>query len=95
MKLLAYVNPADQLSIHVDLGVGRPVRVLLEALTNLFILVDIEVTVVADDGCVLIEQCDYLLAEAALRGLGRALHEKHHLGLIYQLFQPLFQSLHH
>ncbi len=95
MQLLAYVDPANQLSIHVDLRVGRPIRVLLEALTDLFILVDIEVAVVTDDGSVLVEQCDYLLAESALRSLGRALHEKHHFGLIHQLLQPLFQSLYH
>ena len=45
MQFLADVDPADELSIDIDLWVGRPVRVLLETLTDLFILVDVKTAV--------------------------------------------------
>lgn len=46
MKLLANVNPADQLTVDVKLRVSWPIRVFLEALAHFLVLEDIEVTVV-------------------------------------------------
>ena len=55
MEFLADVDTADELPVHVDLRVGRPVWELLQAFSYLFILVYIEVTVFTYDICVLIE----------------------------------------
>jgi hypothetical protein len=55
MQFLADVNPADQLSIDINLWVGRPVRVLLETFTDLFIFVDVKAAVLNTLRRVLIE----------------------------------------
>ena len=94
MQLLADVDTSDKFTVHVYLWICRPVGKLLEAFTDLLILVDVEAAVLDTLCGVLIEQVDDPLAEPTLRLLRRSLHEEHDFLLIDQFLQPLLECLH-
>ena len=85
MQLLTDVNATDKLAVHVELRVGRPLRVLLETLSHLLVLEYVKVTEL--NAIVLGEKVNNLLAEAASSSLRAALHKEHDLRLIDELLQ--------
>ncbi|KAG7216541.1 hypothetical protein INR49_002028 [Caranx melampygus] len=89
LNLLDYVQTSDELSFHVELGVGRPARICLEALTHLFILQNIK-GVIIHLGAV--QNLQYLPAEATFRGRLVALHEQHDWALVDDGLQPVLQG---
>lgn len=69
------VAAADQFTVHVQLGVGRPVREFLERFAQLGILEDVHG--MKRIGAVGAQRGDRLRREPALRKIRCALHEKH------------------
>ena len=69
------VAAADQLAVHVELRIRRPVRVALQRLAHLRLLEDVDVL---ELGAHRAQGRHGLGGEAALGKIRRALHEQHH-----------------
>src|SRR5690606_10150271 len=70
------VTAADEFALDVELRDGRPVRILLDALTQLIGSAYVDALVVDAD---VIEDLNNLAGETALREAWRSLHEEHDL----------------
>lgn len=72
------IAAADELLVDVDLGDGGPLRVLLDAFPQALVLKDIVGGKLFRVDALHAEDLDAGTREAALGGLGRALHEEDH-----------------
>ena len=88
MKLLTYVNATDEFPFDVELRVGRPLGVALQALPHLLVLVDVEGAIV--QAVVVPEEGDDALGEPAGWLGWVALHEEHDSFLGDQALDPGF-----
>jgi hypothetical protein len=68
------VAAAQQLALHIELGIGRPVGPALEAFAHLRVFEDVDVL---EARATRAERADGLGREAALREIRRTLHEEH------------------
>ena len=90
----AYVNTAYEVALDIKLRESRPPTELFEALTNLFILIDVEIAESGDDCAdVAIQECDHFCAELALRALRIAFHKKHDRVLVDEFGETLLKGL--
>jgi hypothetical protein len=71
------VAAANKLLVQVQLGDGRPVRVLLDSLPQLRVLQDVEGRKLVGADALEAEDLDDGAGEAALGHFGRSLHEEH------------------
>ena len=70
------IAAADELALHVKLGNGRPVGIILDSLTQIAVGQHVDAFVVDAE---IVENLDHLPGEATLRKTGRALHEKNNV----------------
>jgi hypothetical protein len=88
MKLLANVDAADEFPIDIELRVGGPLGVALQALSHLLVLVDVEGAIVQ---AVIVAEEGYNALGEATGWLGWvALHEEHDSFLVDQALEPGF-----
>ncbi len=83
------VAAADELTLHVKLGNGRPVRIDLDAVAQFAGLENVQALVGDAD---VIENLDHLARESALRKLRRALHEQHDVVGLHFIVDELFDA---
>ena len=90
----AYVNTANEVALDIQLRESRPPTELFEALTYLFILIDVEIAEGRDDCAdVPVQECDNFSTELALRTLRISLHEEHDRVLVDELVETLLKGL--
>ena len=90
----AYVNTANKVALDIQLRESWPPTELFEALTYLFILIDVEIAEGRDDCAdVAIQECDHFCAELALRALRIALHKEHDRVLVDEFGETLLKGL--
>jgi hypothetical protein len=88
MKLLADVDATDEFAINIELRVGRPLGVALQALPHLLVLVDVEGAIVQ---AVIIAEEGYDALGEATGWLGwMALHKEHDSFLVDQALDTGF-----
>src|SRR5450830_29380 len=80
------VRTADEFAFDVQLRNGRPVRVVLDALTHFRIFQHVDGGNVLD--AARFQDLDGTAGEAALWELGGAFHEQHHRGVGHGFFDP-------
>src|SRR3546814_18591121 len=78
-------------SLHVKLGNGRPVGILLDAITDLLVGQDIDALVIKTE---VIENLDDLPGETALGKLRSALHEEDNIVRLYFIGDEFLNSAH-
>jgi hypothetical protein len=88
MKLLADVDATDEFAINIELRVGRPLGVALQALPHLLILVDVERAVV--QAVIVSKEGDNTLGEATGWLGWVAFHKEHYSFLVDQVLDPRF-----
>lgn len=84
------IQSTDQLAVHPELRVRRPVRELLEPLPHVVVGQDVEEAV---PHAALAQERHELPREPALRRAGRALDEQHDARRLDELAQPLEERL--